>query len=72
MRTENPCFNPNCPACVGRRVHSAAEWKNHKFAGHGRTKEMGWTHPELATEIVTAQNVQNSVQPKDRSGRLSG
>lgn len=40
----------DCPACCGRRVHTEEEWKDHPFAGHGYTKEHGWTHPALETE----------------------
>jgi hypothetical protein len=44
----NPCFNPQCPACIVRRLHTEEEWKLHPFAGHGFTKEQGYTHPRLA------------------------
>jgi hypothetical protein len=45
---KNPCFNPQCRACVARRAHTREEWKLHPFAGHGFTQEQGYTHPRLA------------------------
>jgi hypothetical protein len=41
---------PGCPACApGRcRRHTAYERSTwHLYAGHGYTKESGWTHPDL-------------------------
>lgn len=35
-----------CAACQARRCHTPEEWKNHPLAGHGFTRETGWTHPE--------------------------
>jgi hypothetical protein len=45
-RIKSPCFNPNCPACVGDRLHTEAEWENHPMRTHGYVHGMGWTHPE--------------------------
>lgn len=36
-----------CPACAVKRFHTPEEWKNHPFAGHGFTKEAGWSHAGL-------------------------
>lgn len=41
-----PLQVPTCAACVGRRTHTAAEWKNHPLAGHGFTPETGWSLSE--------------------------
>lgn len=40
-------YNFECPACKGRFLHNAIEWNTyHKLAGHGFTKEQGWTSPQ--------------------------
>lgn len=40
-----------CAACQGRRLHTAREWGTwHPLAGHGFTREGGWTHTELERE----------------------
>jgi hypothetical protein len=51
----------NCPACIGRRVHTEEEWRNHPYRGHGMTRETGWSHPELAAE---AQRAKQEAPPK--------
>jgi hypothetical protein len=53
----SPFAVPTCPACMGERVHSAEEWKNHPLARHGYAKEIGWTHPEAERlhEVETAR-----------------
>lgn len=33
----------DCPACLQKRCHTQAEWKTHPLAGHGFSKETGWT-----------------------------
>lgn len=34
----------SCPACIAQRCHTDEEWKLlHPGAGHGYTKEGGWT-----------------------------
>lgn len=48
-------MNP-CPACESQRVHTAEEWKNHPFAGHGYVREQGWTHPDLEIEFNRSIN----------------
>jgi hypothetical protein len=37
-----------CAACDVKRLHTPEDWKNHPFAGHGFTREQGWTHPDLS------------------------
>lgn len=49
-----------CPACAARRVHTDLERTiYHPLAGHGYTKEQGWTHPTAKAahdrEVVDAQ-----------------
>ena len=41
--------NPDCPACQKKRVHTRRELgpPHHPYAGHGYTREVGWTHPDL-------------------------
>ena len=56
----NPCFDPDCAACVKRRCHTPEEWENHPMAGHGFIAGHGWTHPEaerLHGEELKAANV---------------
>jgi hypothetical protein len=39
--------NPNCPACRAGRLPSPDEVREfHPLAGHGYTREQGWSHPE--------------------------
>jgi len=45
-RPLSPFADPTCAACTGERCHTAEEWKKHPLAGHGYSKETGWTHPE--------------------------
>lgn len=41
-----------CPACDSNRLHTEQEWKeHHPLAGHGYTREQGWTHPDLAAAV---------------------
>lgn len=43
----SPFAVPECGACMGERCHTDQEWKAfHPLAGHGYTKEQGWSHPE--------------------------
>jgi hypothetical protein len=36
--------NVDCPACIGKRVHTKEDWKEyHALKGHGYTKEQGWS-----------------------------
>lgn len=43
--------HPDCPACQRGRHHEGDELKVwHPYAGHGYTKEQGWTHPDLGTK----------------------
>jgi hypothetical protein len=40
--------NRDCPACQEKRLHTPLELRQyHHFAGHGMTKEQGWSHPDL-------------------------
>jgi hypothetical protein len=39
-----------CPACQAKRLHTPEDWKLHPYAGHGYTKEGGWSHGDLAKE----------------------
>lgn len=40
--------NPQCPACLAQRIHTDPERAQfHPDAGHGFTKEHGWTKPGL-------------------------
>ncbi len=41
---------PGCPACEQKRLHTDEEKQFHPYMGHGYTKEMGWTHPDLEPE----------------------
>lgn len=38
---------PDCPACAAKTLHTAEDWLNHPYAGHGYTREWGWTHKDL-------------------------
>lgn len=50
--------NPNCPACRQGRFHEG-EWRVfHPYAGHGYTKEQGWTHPDLRAAAVSTASPQ--------------
>jgi hypothetical protein len=43
--------NPACPACNQRRLHSSEERiQFHPLAGHGFTRELGWSHSALKSE----------------------
>ena len=43
---------PGCPACEAHRVHSPEEWREfHPLAGHGYTRESGWTHEVLKAAV---------------------
>jgi hypothetical protein len=35
-----------CPACHFKRLHTAEDWKNHPWAGHGYNGT-SWSHPDL-------------------------
>ena len=39
-----------CEACLNQRAHTPQEWANHPCAGHGYTRESGWTHAVLESE----------------------
>lgn len=40
--------NQNCPACRRGALHEPHHWQTfHPLAGHGFSKESGWTHPDL-------------------------
>jgi hypothetical protein len=40
-----------CPACAGKRLHAPEEWRDHHpYAGHGSTREQGYSHPDLEKE----------------------
>lgn len=42
---------PGCHACEMKRLHTPEERRAfHPFAGHGRTKETGYSHPDLKKE----------------------
>lgn len=46
----------NCPACVGRRLHTTEEFaRHHPAAGHGYVKEHGWTLELLAAESSSSK-----------------
>jgi hypothetical protein len=51
-----PLAVPSCAACVGQRTHTPQEWKNHPLAGHGYSKETGYTHPDVIPAL-TPSNV---------------
>lgn len=34
---------PPCTACPYKRQHTAEDWKSHPLAGHGYSREVGWT-----------------------------
>ncbi len=37
-----------CPACAEKRVHTVSEWTEfHRYARHGYSEGIGWTHPDL-------------------------
>ena len=40
-----------CRACLQKRLHTAEEWANHPMAGHGYTKQTGYSHPVLARHV---------------------
>lgn len=52
-RPLSPFAVPECGACMGERLHTDAEWEHHPFAGHGFTKEQGWTHSDLVPPKVS-------------------
>jgi hypothetical protein len=40
-------INP-CGACNEKRIHAPAEWSEfHRYAGHGFSEGLGWSHPDL-------------------------
>lgn len=40
--------NPACHACILQARHTKFCWAEfHPYAGHGYTKERGWSHPDL-------------------------
>jgi len=50
-RPLSPFAVPECGACMGQRLHTDAEWKqHHPLAGHGFTRESGWSHPDAETK----------------------
>ena len=63
-----------CDACREKRLHTPAEWNEfHRFAGHGFTEGMGWTHPALekaanerANERTSAASPAHSAQTLNR------
>jgi hypothetical protein len=58
-----PLSDPSCPACQDKRVHDVSEWLNHPLAGHGYTKETGWSHgraKELHDAEVEALNAKRA------------
>lgn len=48
---KNPSFCDCCQSCLLKKLHTPADWLNHPFAGHGYTREWGWTHPGLETKV---------------------
>ena len=32
-----------CPACIAKRPHTPEDWANHPGAGHGYTRETGYS-----------------------------
>lgn len=45
--------NVDCPACWDERLHTPEERRAyHPDAGHGYTKELGWTKPGLKPEAA--------------------
>ncbi len=42
----------NCSACLGQRAHTPEENLAHPCAGHGFTKETGWTHPLIDPKVA--------------------
>lgn len=34
-KTIHRTANPECPACIARRLHTAEDWKHHPDAGSG-------------------------------------
>lgn len=60
----NPSFNPDCPACVWKRIHSTEDWENHPLAGHGFTKEQGYSSP-IVREVMEKEKLEfDSKKPK--------
>jgi hypothetical protein len=47
-RPRDPSFNPDCLSCISETRHDADSLRVfHPYAGHGFTKERGWSHPDL-------------------------
>jgi hypothetical protein len=66
--TINRTPNPDCPACRSKAVHNPAEWMlHHPLAGHGRNKELGWTHEDLKKHAEKANRAVGSIPAADRS-----
>jgi hypothetical protein len=46
--------NPDCPACALKTVHTPDDWKEfHPFTGHGYTRGVGWSHPDIERALST-------------------
>lgn len=43
-----------CRACLEHLRHTAEDWKNHLYAGHGYQSGQGWSHPGLEKEKKTS------------------
>jgi hypothetical protein len=56
-----------CPACIVQRFHSAEDWNNHPLAGHGYTREQGWSHPDLKAAVEKAKAEQVAVSNEAKS-----
>jgi hypothetical protein len=63
-KTIEPAPAGVCAACEEKRVHTVAEWKLHRFAGHGYSEGIGWSHPDL-------KKVSGSERPKGVSDNAS-
>lgn len=59
----------NCPACAAGTYHTQKEFKTfHPLAGHGFTREQGWTHPNLEAAAVEKAKAEQGKTPREAKG----
>lgn len=56
----------NCPACAAGTYHTQQEFKDfHPLAGHGYTREQGWSHPDLEQAAVEKAKAEQAKKPSE-------
>ena len=58
---DNGPLRGDCPACVAGKLHDAATWKYHPFAGHGIVDGVP-THPDLPIAKAAAAAVSDAAK----------